>query len=87
MTYGNIAWCNTWMAKLKTIFSKQEQVTTSISSDYKNLKSQKTMENLGIKYIPDSKSNVEKEKYYHTRSISDKTSISAIELHDKTQRK
>ena len=48
LTYGNIAWCNTWMAKLKTIFSKQEQVTTSISSDYKNLKSQKTMENLGI---------------------------------------
>ena len=51
LTYGNIAWCSTSMAKLKSIFSKQKQVikTMSVTSlDYKNLKSDEIMDRLGI---------------------------------------
>ena len=51
LTYGNIAWCSTSMAKLKKIFSKQKQAmkTISVTSlDYKNLKSEEITDRLSI---------------------------------------
>ena len=46
-----MAWCSTLMAKLKKIFSKQNQAIKTISMtslDYKNLKSEEIMDRLGI---------------------------------------
>ena len=51
LTYGNIAWCSTSMAKLRNIFSKQKQAIKTISMaslDYKILKSEEILDRLGI---------------------------------------
>ena len=65
LTYGNIALCNTLMAKLKKIFSTQKQAIKAIpmtSLDYKNLKSGEIKDRLGIL-------NIYKLNIYHTVNL------------------
>ena len=51
LNYGNIAWCSTFMAKIKKLYSKQKQAIKALSvtsEDYSGLKIEDLMEKTSI---------------------------------------